>query len=89
MVLQFFIHLLNIIILKLNNIWLKLYNIWLQLYSVSFQVCGGFLRTSFSLQDKGPSHLPYGHFVHAVPLWLQESHEVPDDTTLGFFTSHL
>ena len=82
MVLQFFIHLLNIIILKLNNIWLKF-------CSVSFQVCGGFLRTSFSLQDKGPSHLLYGHFVHLVPLWPQESHEVPDDTTLGFFTSHL
>ena len=82
MVLQFVIHKLNFIILKLNNIWLRV-------CSVCLQVCLIFLQTGFSLQDNGLSHLLHGLFVHLVLFWPQESHEVPDHTTLGLFNSHL
>ena len=75
MVLQFCVHKLNIFILKFNNIWFRVYSVYLQ--------------AGFSLQDDGLDHLLCGLFVHPVLLWLQESHEVPDHTTLGLFNSHL
>ena len=78
MVLQFK---LNIIILKFNYIWLRVYSVYLQ-------VCFILLQVDFSLQDNGLDHLLRGLFVHLVLFRPQESHEVPDHTTLGL-NSHL